>query len=253
MQNKKTLFISDLHINENRPDIVRCFLFFLSSLNEKLIDSLYILGDLFESWIGDDDLTETHSNIMQALKRVGEKGIPIYFIHGNRDFLIGPKFLNNSNVKLLPEEKVINLYDKPILLMHGDTLCTKDASYLKARRLLRNNLLQKLFLTLPLFLRRKIAHHLRKKSQQHTKIASLEVMDVDPKTVLDIMAKHQVHTLIHGHTHRPDIHLINNTIQKLNRIVLGAWHEKGNVLVWNENGEKKLLDFTTESNLNMLV
>ena len=238
---RKTLFISDLHLEENHPEITQEFLKLLANCDSS-IDALYILGDLFEAWIGDDHKTPFHQQIIRALKSTTEKGLPIYFMHGNRDFLIGKQFLRETGCKLLSDEEKITLYGTPVLLMHGDTLCTRDIAYLKARKWGHHRLLQFLFLLLPLKIRQKIADNMRKKSMQHTQSTAKEIMDVTQNEVERVMQKHHVHFLIHGHTHRPAIHPFSLNHQSFTRIVLAAWHGHGSVLVWDETGKKELKD-----------
>ena len=153
---RKTLFVSDLHLDESQPEITTQFLQLLHQLQPS-VDALYILGDLFESWIGDDYEVPHYQQIITALKSVTARGTPIYFLYGNRDFLIGKKFLRETGCQLLPDETKIFLYGQPVLLMHGDTLCTKDIAYMKARKKMRNRYLQTLFLLLPLSVRINIA------------------------------------------------------------------------------------------------
>ena len=234
-----TLFISDLHLEESQPAITQQFLQLLSEIRPP-VEALYILGDLFEAWIGDDHGIAHHRNIIDALKGVTNRGIPIYFLCGNRDFLIGKQFLNETGCQLLQDETRFMLYGQGILVMHGDTLCTRDTAYMNARKLLRNRILQTLFLLLPVGIRKKIALIMRKKSREHTSMTSHEIMDVTEEEVLRIMEKHQVSSLVHGHTHRPGIHHFILQHQAAERIVLGAWHDYPNVLVWHEHGEKEL-------------
>lgn len=240
----KTIFISDLHLEENRPDILQILLKLLDNFNSS-IDALYILGDLFEAWIGDDNDTPFHRKIIHAFKSVTKKGVPIYILHGNRDFLIGKKFLQESGCTLLADETKIELYGTPVLIMHGDTLCTKDRDYIKARKKMRNGFIKKMFLLLPLNLRKKIATQLRLSSQKHISTLPTEIMDVTQDEVERIMQKHEVSYLIHGHTHRPDFHQFMLRHAPATRIVLGAWHEHGNMLVWDASGEKKLFNEIT--------
>jgi UDP-2,3-diacylglucosamine hydrolase len=242
-QTHKTIFISDLHLEEKRPDITHIFLQLLSNLDSS-IDALYILGDLFEAWIGDDHDTLLNREIINSLKSVTQKGVPVYFLYGNRDFLIGNKFLHETGCTLLTDEAKIKLYGTSVLIMHGDTLCTKDQKYIKARKIMRNSFLKKMFLLLPLKLRKKIAAQLRKTSRQHTSTVSAEIMDVTQDEVERIMQKHNVTFLIHGHTHRPGFHQFSLRHSPATRIVLGAWHEKGNMLVWDTSGKKDILEFT---------
>lgn len=232
---QKTLFISDIHLDETQPDITAQFLKLLQSCDQS-VDALYILGDLFEVWIGDDHHTPLHRQIIQALHDTTARGIKIYFMYGNRDFLIGKKFLRETGCQLLADEEKVSLYGTPVLLMHGDTLCTRDIAYLKARKFGHNKLYQFLFLCLPLHFRKKIADNMRLKSASHKKSATMEIMDVTQDEVERVMQKYSVRTLIHGHTHRPATHefILNGATAK--RIVLPAWHGRGAVLVWDNNG-----------------
>ncbi len=242
IKQQRTIFISDLHLEEIRPDITQRFLQLLKECDSS-VDTLYILGDLFEVWIGDDDDTAFHRNIIQALNTASEKGLAIYFMYGNRDFLIGKKFLSQTGCRLLLDETRIELYGTPVLLLHGDTLCIRDVAYLKARKIARNRLLQCLFLLLPLTLRKKIAAKMRAKSMQHTQSTPCEIMDVTQTEVERVMQKHDVNTLIHGHTHRPAFHEFTLHHETARRIVLGAWHNNGNMLVWDASGKKQWVEF----------
>lgn len=237
---RKTLFISDLHLDESHPKITEHFLQLLQTCDES-IDAIYILGDLFEGWIGDDENTPLQQQITAALKAVTDKHIPIYFMYGNRDFLIGKKFLRASGCKLLSDEEVITLYGTPILLMHGDTLCTRDTAYMKARKTARNRFLQFLFLLAPLSYRKKFREKMRMKSAAYKQSASLDIMDVTQTEVVRVMQKHNVQHLIHGHTHRPAFHDFKINDLNVQRIVLPAWHEQGWVLIWDATGRKELV------------
>lgn len=235
----KTLFISDLHLEEQYSNVANAFFDFLKN-HTKDADALYILGDFFEVWIGDDDLSPFHLRVINALSDA-TKHLPIFIMHGNRDFLLGKKFMKMTGCKLLPDEYVVNLYGERILLMHGDTLCTQDVEYLKFRKKVRNWFVQKLFLLKSLKKRRSIADNMRNASKEHTKKIAYDIMDVTQSEVERVMQKHQVNYLIHGHTHREGIHnfLLNN--ETATRVVLGAWHERGSVLVYEKKGAKKLL------------
>jgi UDP-2,3-diacylglucosamine hydrolase len=246
---KRTAFISDLHLDEKHPAITQLFFAFLNHA-AKTMDALYILGDLFEVWIGDDDKNSFHQSIIDAFRMATDQGLPIYFMHGNRDFLLGKKFLRATNGKLLADEEVIHLYGERVLLMHGDTLCTQDVKYLKFRKKARNIFLQKLFLLKSLKKRRQIADNMRAASQMHTANLAMEIMDVTPEAVTAVMKKHQVNYLIHGHTHRPYIHTLTANHPPALRIVLGAWHETGSALTWNERGERELISFTQDTLIN---
>lgn len=227
-----THFISDLHLSEERPDIARLFVRFLRD-EAKESDALYILGDLFDAWIGDDNQTEFHQYIIQALAELTGSGTPVYFIHGNRDFLIGQRFARETGVTILAEEEVIDLYGEPTLLMHGDTLCTLDTDYQRFRRIIRNPVLLAIVTRLPLSLRRFISRKLRANSNSQGQLTAeqLKRMDATEEAVIDAMSRHQVERLIHGHTHLPDVHqhkLPDGTLAE--RIVLGDWYEHGSIL-----------------------
>jgi UDP-2,3-diacylglucosamine hydrolase len=246
---QKTLFISDLHLDESCPCTTQLFIRFLRECHSTSIDALYILGDLFNTWIGDDNDTLWHREVIKALKTVTQKGIPIHLLRGNRDFLLGKSFLRKTGCKISADEEKIILYGQPVLLMHGDTLCTRDTGYLKARKIVHNIIAQKIFLTLPLRIRQYIANKLRIKSAQHTQATALSIMDVTQEEVEHVMRKHAVSYLIHGHTHRPNMHKFLIEDKPVMRIVLGAWHKYGNVLIWTASGDKKLIDFSDVTNL----
>lgn len=237
---RKTIFISDLHLDDSQPQITQHFLTLLNQLDSS-VDALYILGDLFEAWIGDDDGIQHYAAIISALRVVTQNGIPIYFIHGNRDFLVGKQFFQETGCQWLADESRIDLYGQPVLLMHGDTLCTRDIAYMNTRKKLRNRFIQILFLLLPLSLRRKIASEMREKSKQHTMMAASDIMDVTQEEVLRVMQKQQVSCLIHGHTHKPDFHEFFHQQMPMARIVLAAWHDGGSMLVWDQSGKKQMV------------
>jgi len=224
-----TLFIADLHLQTEEPAITAGFLRFLHG-EARSADALYILGDLFEAWIGDDDPNPLHREIACAIKSLADSGVPCYFIHGNRDFLIGKRFATESGMQLLPEEKVLDLYGRRVLIMHGDTLCTDDPGYLAFRAKVHTPWIQKLFLALPLFIRRRIAQKMRDDSKAANSSKSMEIMDVNAQAVVEVMEKHHVQWLIHGHTHRPDIHTLDANGKTAHRVVLGAWHTQGSMV-----------------------
>ncbi len=237
---RRTLFVSDLHLEENTPRILEDFLKVLTGC-DKNVDALYILGDLFEVWVGDDEQSAFHQNVIDALHRASSNGLTIYFLPGNRDFLIGKKFLRQTGCKLLADESKIFLYGTPTLLMHGDTLCTADVAYLKSRKILRHPLIKKVFLLLPLALRQFFARKVRAASMRHISNTAPKIMDVSPDAVLATMQKYEVQLLIHGHTHRPAVHPLLLGSLALKRIVLGAWHERASVLSCDESGEQRLI------------
>ncbi|CEJ66124.1 MULTISPECIES: UDP-2,3-diacylglucosamine diphosphatase [Citrobacter] len=224
-----TLFIADLHLCTEEPAITAGFLRFLAD-DARKADALYILGDLFEAWIGDDDPNPLHREMAAAIKALTDSGVPCFFIHGNRDFLIGKRFARESGMTLLPQEKVLNLYGRNVLIMHGDTLCTDDTGYQAFRAKVHQPWLQKLFLSLPLFIRQRIAAKMRAGSKAANSSKSLEIMDVNPQAVINEMEKHQVQWLIHGHTHRPAVHELTANAQPAFRVVLGAWHTEGSMI-----------------------
>ncbi|AIA71975.1 UDP-2,3-diacylglucosamine diphosphatase [Pectobacterium atrosepticum] len=224
-----TLFIADLHLSLHEPAITAGFLRFLR--HEAIhADALYILGDLFDAWIGDDDPQPLHATIAAELYALHQLGIPCYFVHGNRDFLIGKRFARQSGMTLLPTENIVDLYGQKILILHGDTLCTDDPAYQKFRRRVHNPFIQQLFLLLPLSLRLKIAAKMRASSQQANQQKSQQIMDVNPEQVLERLRHYQVKTMIHGHTHRPAIHQVDLGKSYGRRAVLGAWHEEGSMI-----------------------
>ncbi len=230
-----TLFVSDLHLDATRPAVTRTFLEFLQreAVNAQ---ALYILGDLFEAWIGDDDDGVPGSQVATALRALTAGGIPAYFMHGNRDFLVGKRFAQRAGIQLLPEARVIDLYGTPTLIMHGDTLCSDDIPYQALRSQVRAPQWQAQILALPLDQRREMATKLRLDSQQAVQQKPEDIMDVNQETVHGTMRTHHVSRLIHGHTHRPAIHDFALDGRPAQRIVLGAWYRQGSVLSWDTTG-----------------
>lgn len=234
----RTLFIADLHLCQEEPAITAGFLHFLQR-EAPHCDALYILGDLFEAWIGDDDPNPLHQQVASALRALP---VPVYFIHGNRDFLVGRRFARASGMTLLPEEQVLTLYGHRLLIMHGDTLCTDDAGYLRFRAKVHNPWIQRLFLALPLWVRKRIAARMRADSKQANQHKSQSIMDVNQDAVVTTMQRHQVPLLIHGHTHRPAIHTLTLQSEAAQRAVLGAWHSRGSMIQLDAAGIQ-LIDF----------
>jgi UDP-2,3-diacylglucosamine hydrolase len=224
-----TLFIADLHLCAEEPAITAGFLRFLAGEARKA-DALYILGDLFEAWIGDDDPEPLHRQVAQALRSLVDSGVPCFFIHGNRDFLVGQRFARESGMQLLPEEQVLSIDGRRVLIMHGDTLCTDDHGYQAFRARVHQGWLQTLFLALPLFVRRRIAARMRAGSKAANGSKSMEIMDVNQQAVHEAMSRQQVRWLIHGHTHRPAIHPLDVDGEPAWRCVLGAWHREGSMI-----------------------
>ena len=223
---QKTYFIADLHLSENRPHLLALFRQFMQEQAPEA-EKLYILGDLFDFWIGDDEQSDLISEVQQLIRYLTEQGVPCYFQHGNRDFLIGKKFANACGLTLLPTYQVIDLYGTPTLLCHGDTLCVDDVKYQHYRKKVHQKWRQWLFLHLPLKVRLKIAEKIRAKSRQDKQLKSTEIMDVNADFVQQIFAQFHVTQMIHGHTHRQKHHEIP---PHFHRIVLGDWGETSSLL-----------------------
>ena len=239
-----TLFISDLHLSANQPGITTLFLHFLNH-QARQAKALYILGDLFETWIGDDHQTPFNTRIITALKALVASGVTTYFMPGNRDFLIGRRFIQQTGCHYLPDPSVIDLYGQSVLLTHGDSLCTLDKNYLRYRRWSRYRLWQSLFLQLPVALREKIAHRLRGIEHSITP-ENKDQYDVVMSHLFQCLDQHPNTTLIiHGHTHQPCIQLIQRESQLIKRFVLSDWqNSQGNVLVALPNLNFELVYFS---------
>jgi UDP-2,3-diacylglucosamine hydrolase len=229
------LLISDLHLEEQRPDITRAFLHFLQT-RARQAEALYILGDFFEVWIGDDGMSPFQHEIAAALRQLSDAGTRIFLMHGNRDFLIGRAFCRTAGCTLLKDPSIVQFNGEPVLLMHGDSLCTLDVGYMKLRRTLRNPLSLFILRHLPLSTRHKLARKLRSESHAQTSMKAREIVDVTPDEVPRIMAQHGVRTLIHGHTHRPAVHELDVNGQPARRIVLGDWDKQGWALQVDSSG-----------------
>lgn len=230
-----TLLISDLHLDEERPDIARAFLRFLKERASQA-EALYILGDFFEVWIGDDAMTPFQRSIAEALREVANQGTRIFMMHGNRDFLVGRAFCRLAGCTLLRDPSRIELNGAPVLLMHGDTLCTHDIAYMRFRRRLRNPVSTWLLRHLPLSRRQQLARKWRDASRLQVRQKATEIVDVTPDEVPRTMASHGVLTLIHGHTHRPAVHELQIDGRDARRIVLGDWNRQGWVLQVDDRG-----------------
>lgn len=226
-----TLFISDLHLDPGDPSVVRQFLAFLET-DALRADALYILGDLFEVWLGDDDPDPFARGIVGALRSLTDAGVPCFVMHGNRDFLIGSRFCREAGVRLLEDGAVVDLYGERVLLMHGDALCTDDVSYQRLRRILRHPLTRWVFRRMSLGQRRALARRLRDGSRMHVGETAAEIMDVNVGSVADAFRRAGIRTLIHGHTHRPAVHDLVVDGTAVRRIVLGDWYTQGSVLEW---------------------
>lgn len=231
-----TLFVSDLHLDPARPDITTLFLRFLRE-EAATADALYILGDLFEAWVGDDDPSVAGAEVAAGLHALAQAGVPVYFMHGNRDFLVGAGYARRAGMRLLPDPAVVSLYGSPVLLMHGDLLCSDDTAYQAFRAQTRDPDWQQRFLDQPLEARLAFAAQARAASMarqqqmlQGDRGTFETVTDVTAATVEATLARFGVDTLVHGHTHRPALHELEVAGRRRRRIVLGDWFEQGSVL-----------------------
>jgi UDP-2,3-diacylglucosamine hydrolase len=224
-----TLFISDLHLDDQRPETTALLRKFLhdEAVNA---DALYILGDLFEFWLGDDVPSKCSLDVATDLSRLSDKGIPCYFMHGNRDFLLQENYAKLAGMTLLQEECVVDLYGEQVLLLHGDSLCTDDIPYQQFRARVRNPAWQQDFLARTAKERLQIALQARDASAEHKDNVDMDIMDVNPGEVIAAFERHDVKRMIHGHTHRPATHDLQINGQNVQRIVLGDWYTQGSVL-----------------------
>lgn len=230
-----TLFISDLHLDPERPAVTELFLELLNT-RARNTDAIYILGDLFEAWIGDDDHSPMNQAVCMGLSDCVSTGIPVFVMHGNRDFLLGEEFAKASRCTLLDDPALIDLYGTPTLLMHGDMLCTDDTEYMSFRRMVRDPQWQTELLSKSLQERRIIASGMRKQSRQQTGGKPESIMDVNDEAVREVMSTYNVQRLIHGHTHRPAVHELLLADMPAQRIVLGDWYEQGSLLECSPRG-----------------
>lgn len=231
-----TLFISDLHLEAGRPDIGAQFESFLQG-EARGAEALYILGDLFEAWVGDDDPAPHARHIQDLLADYSASGARCYFMHGNRDFLVGDAFAARTGFELLADPVVHDLYGTPVLLSHGDRYCTDDVEYQAVRKTMRDPAWQRQVLALPIEARRKLAGDARAESAAANASKSMEIMDVNPGAIEAALVEHGVTTMLHGHTHRPAVHEFTLADGRAaRRIVLGDWYEQGSVGVWSEAG-----------------
>lgn len=231
------LFISDCHLDASRPEINRALTDFLAQRAQRA-EQLYILGDLFEVWLGDDDPVESRQPVVEVLKRLAGQ-IPVHFMAGNRDFLLGEDFAARVGIRLLDESAILQLGEHRSLLIHGDTLCTDDHDYQKFRALVRAPQWQAEFLARPLAERRQIAARLRSESSDAMAQKTAEIMDVNAGAVEACFRAHEVDTIIHGHTHRPAVHRYDGGRQ---RLVLGDWNPGPSYLSWNPRAGFELQD-----------
>ncbi|MCL1036708.1 UDP-2,3-diacylglucosamine diphosphatase [Shewanella submarina] len=227
----RTLIIGDLHLSADRPDITQAFINFLDHLPADT-ESLYIVGDLFEVWVGDDIAEPFALDVARHIKSVSEK-LPVYFIHGNRDFMLGKQFAKLAGMQLLPEVFLTELYGKQTVILHGDSLCTLDKAYQRFRRFRSVPLFRWIYSKLPKSKRLQIAADLRGKSKRDNKSKSYEIMDVEPSAVVELLDSTGAVQMIHGHTHRPKLHSLEN---HRSRLVVGDWYTQGSVLTLTPEG-----------------
>lgn len=220
----RTLFIADLHLSENHRQVTDAFFAFLDKEAQNA-EALYILGDMFEVWIGDDEHTPLMDEVALKLTQFSDRNsTPIYYIHGNRDFMIGKRYAKQSSMILLPEHHVIDLYGVKTLIMHGDTLCLFDKNYQRMRKVIHNPFLQFIFNCLPLTMRKRIGWKIRNASQSKKVYKNVEMMGVTQGEVLRLMQKHKVQRLIHGHTHQANVHDIEVNDASAQRYDVGDWY-----------------------------
>ncbi len=228
-----TLFISDLHLSSERPRLIEQFIK-LTQGEARAAEALYILGDLFEAWLGDDAVLPDMAAPIEALKALTESGVLVYVMVGNRDFLMGEGFEAMSGVRLIDDPTVIDLYGTPTLLMHGDTLCTDDITYQQIRARVRDPAWIAAALAMSIEERIATAQRMRAQSRAHTQATAEEIMDVNADAVTEVLRKHGVTRLIHGHTHRPAVHSLQVEGQPATRIVLGDWYQQAGLLRCNK-------------------
>ena len=230
-----TYFISDLHLTGDRPDIITIFRDFLHD-EATQAEALYILGDLFEVWIGDDAIPVDMQPVISDIASLTTNGVPVFVMVGNRDFLIGKEFENMSGCTLLDDPTRIDLYGTPTLLMHGDTLCTDDVDYQEFRNMVRDPVWQTDFLGKPVEERLAISNHARQESVERTKEKPEDIMDVNPQAVEKTFRQHEILQIIHGHTHRPAVHELIIDDKATKRIVLGDWYNQESLLKVDADG-----------------
>lgn len=232
-----TLFISDLHLEPGRPEIGEQFLAFLAG-PARQADALYILGDLFEAWIGDDDPNPYYAQMKAAIRELSDSGVPVFFMHGNRDFLIGEAFGAEAGVTLLSDPHTLQLHGQNLLLSHGDALCTDDVEYQQVRAMTRNPDWQAMMMSKSIEERIAFARQAREQSLAHNASMTEEIADVNQDAVENTIQESGADVLLHGHTHRPGVHPFHVDERPVHRIVLGDWYEQGSMVEWDEDGPR---------------
>jgi UDP-2,3-diacylglucosamine hydrolase len=231
------LFVSDLHLDAERPDAIDAFVDFVERECIRC-ERLFILGDLFEVWVGDDDDDPVLARAIDAIASLRAYEVPCYIMHGNRDFLLGDDFAARTGAKILTDYVTIDVYGQSLLLTHGDLLCTDDTAYMKLRATVRDAQWQSAFLERPIQERRQIAASMRERSKSETAMKAEDIMDVNQTAVEQTLRSHDVKILIHGHTHRPGVHRFELDGEAATRIVLGDWYTEGTILQWERSGFK---------------
>jgi UDP-2,3-diacylglucosamine hydrolase len=231
------LFASDVHLNARRPGQVASFLRFLAGPCRRA-SALYLLGDVFDEWLGDDDVRAPHEEVVRELAALSASGVRVALVHGNHDFLIGERFVARSGCELLCQPACVQVYDTPVLLLHGDQLCTLDHGYQAWRRTFMDPGNQQTFLALPFAERERRAAALRHQSRELTRLKPDDIMDVTQAAVIDTLRAHGVRHMVHGHTHRPALHRIDLDGAHALRAVLGDWYEDDLILVWDDAGPR---------------
>ena len=232
-----TLFISDLHLEPARPEIGEQFLAFLAGPARKA-DALYILGDLFEAWIGDDDPNPYYAQMRSAIRELSDSGVPVFFMHGNRDFMIGRQFAAEAGVTLLDDPHPLELHGEHVLLSHGDALCIDDVEYQQVRAMTRNPDWQAMMLSKSVEERIAFAAQAREQSLARGESMTDEIADVNQGAVEQLLRDSGADILLHGHTHRPAVHPFHVDDRPVHRIVLGDWYEQGSMVEWDEDGPR---------------
>ena len=232
-----TYLISDLHLDPRRPEIGKQFLEFLAT-RARDAAALYILGDLFEAWIGDDDPNPYYAHMKTAIRDLSISGVPVYFMHGNRDFMIGDEFAAETGVTLLADPHSLELYGEKVLLSHGDALCTDDLEYQQVRAMTRNPEWQAMMMSKSVEERIAFALQAREQSHRRNELMSEEIADVNQAAVDQTIRESGADILLHGHTHRPAVHPFHVDDRPVHRIVLGDWYEQGSMVVWDEDGPR---------------
>lgn len=240
MSPRRHLFVSDLHLDASAPEAVAAFRRFLRE-EARDSDALYILGDLFETWVGDDDDEPVRGAVCADLREFTRSGVPCFVLRGNRDFLLGRDFESHTGCTLLPDPVLLQTGAVRAVISHGDQLCSADRSYLKFRSLASARWFRASMLGLPLATRRALAGFARARSREHTRQLRTEIMDVAPEAAAGALRCGDSNLLIHGHTHRPGIHALEVDGRPATRIVLGDWYDQGSCLVLDADGSHQLI------------